>query len=104
MSKDSRNGLNKKEQGDDECALQFEISINDRKHLNTSSLGESEPCSTNPKPSKLNKYSKHTSDQVLYLRTGFCKHDTLSEFKIPFTDIIIIQCATCNREMERYYA
>ena len=53
MSKDSRNGLNKKEQGDDECALQFEISINDRKHLNTSSLGESETSANTSVPCAL---------------------------------------------------
>jgi|APSaa5957512535_1039671.scaffolds.fasta_scaffold30893_4 hypothetical protein len=104
MSKDTRNGLNKKEQGDDECALQFEIPINDRKHLNTPSLGGSEPCSTIIKTLKPKKDFVHTPDQIIYLRTGFCKHESLSEFQIPHTDIVIIQCCICNKEMERYYA
>jgi len=45
-----------------------------------------------------------TSDQTLYLRTGFCKHESTSQFKIPFTDITIISCVTCNKEIERYYS
>lgn len=53
-------------------------------------LGESsEPCKT------------FSTEQKIFLTTGYCKHDRNVTCKIY--DTVIVQCSKCNKEMERYY-
>jgi|APSaa5957512535_1039671.scaffolds.fasta_scaffold128065_2 hypothetical protein len=73
-------------------------------NMKTDCMSEPHSLPTVTNTTEPKKDSVHTPDQVLYLRTGFCKHNNTTEFKIPSTDIIIIQCVTCNKEIDRYYA
>ncbi|MBA4717648.1 MAG: hypothetical protein HRO68_00460 [Nitrosopumilus sp.] len=50
-----------------------------------------------------NNYAKLPPEQKIFLNYGIYKHETLEQCKIPFTDVTIIQCTNCHKEIRRYY-
>jgi len=40
----------------------------------------------------------------LYAKTGFCEHTFVDESHIPKTNVHIINCIVCAKEIQRWYS
>jgi len=44
-----------------------------------------------------------TKEEKTYLSTGYCEHKKITKSKPPYCNIILTNCAVCDKEMNRQY-